>query len=364
MPECIFVNTRSHSYPIYIGEGLLAQSQYLIQHIVGQQVMIVTNQTLAGLYLQELQSRLAALQCDVVILPDGEQYKTLATLDGVFSQLISKQHGRNTTLLALGGGVIGDITGFAAACYMRGVNYLQLPTSLLAQVDAAIGGKTAVNHISAKNLIGAFHQPSAVLIDPLTLATLPEREYCAGLAEVIKYGLMADGEFFIWLEKHLAKIKDRDPQTLHYILQRCCQLKAQIVSEDEYDRGKRMLLNLGHTFAHAIETHFNYQTYLHGEAVAIGLCIATIISQQFNGLKEDTFPRVRTLLSELGLPTRLPSSLTIKQLLSLMTHDKKASLADFNLILLKNIGSAYFAQNIAYDWLDNFLATCREIGGI
>lgn len=357
MLERFDIVTASKSYPIYIGETLLQQTTCLIPYIASEQVLVVTNQSIAPHYLPMLQTQLANYQCDCLILPDGESYKTLATLDKIFSHLINQRHYRDTTLIALGGGVVGDLTGFAAACYMRGVNYLQIPTSLLAQVDAAIGGKTAVNHGSVKNLIGAFYQPSAVFIDVTTLATLADREFRAGLAEVVKYGLIADAAFFDWLEQNVDCILAREPKTLFHVIKTCCRIKAHFVAQDEKDTGLRRLLNLGHTFGHALEAGFGYRDYLHGEAVAIGLCLAAEVSQQLNKLKPEQTLRIKKLLSKLALPTELPAQFSIKKLLSLMTHDKKATLAKLTLILLADIGSAYCEHNIDYQWLYHYLCS-------
>jgi 3-dehydroquinate synthase len=355
MVECIEVAVGNKPYSIYIGENLLYQVQLITPYITGKQVMIISNSAIANHYLAPLQELLSAYQCDVTILPEGEAHKNLSTLNTIFTQLIEHQHHRDTTLLALGGGVIGDLTGFAAACYMRGINYIQLPTTLLAQVDAAIGGKTAINHVRAKNLIGAFYQPRCVIIDTVTLNTLPEREFKAGLAEVVKYGLMADPIFFNWLETNISKILARDSATLTYMIKTCCQIKATIVAQDETDQGVRLLLNLGHTFAHAIESGLGYGYYLHGEAVAIGLCLAAEVSQQLADFPVKDTLRIKQLLTKFSLPIELPRSLSIKQLLSLMTNDKKAKHAHLTLILLRNIGSAYCQDNVDHQWLLNYL---------
>ncbi|MDF2866690.1 MAG: aroB [Gammaproteobacteria bacterium] len=355
MLERIDVTVASKHYPIYIGKDLLNQSHLIIQHLSARQIMIVTNSSVAPYYLSKLQAQLHDYQCDTLILPDGEAYKTLETLATIFTHLIEHRHHRDTTLIALGGGVIGDLTGFAAACYMRGVDYLQIPTTLLAQVDAAIGGKTAVNHPQAKNLIGAFYQPNAVIIDVTTLSSLPEREFKAGLAEVIKYGLIADATFFNWLELHIDNILARDPATLTHLIKVCCQIKANLVAQDERDKGLRRLLNLGHTFAHALETGLGYGCYLHGEAVAVGLCLAAEVSQLLSNFPYSDILRIKQLIAKIGLPIALPNTLSIKQLLSLMTNDKKAKLSNLTLILLKSIGLAYCEHNVDYQWLYNYL---------
>ena len=266
------VQLGKRSYPIYIGEDLLSQPQYFLDHIPSENVFIVSNEKVAPLYLDKVLDSCKKLQCDYKILPDGEQYKNIATMETIYSSLLEKHCDRNTTLIALGGGVIGDITGFAAATYQRGVHFIQVPTTLLAQVDSSVGGKTGVNHALGKNMIGCFYQPRCVIADLGTLETLDDRELSAGIAEIIKYGLIRDTEFFIWLENNIQKLVDKDPETLAYAVLRSCENKAQIVAEDELEQsGKRALLNYGHTFGHAIETGTGYGSWLHGEAVACGM---------------------------------------------------------------------------------------------
>lgn len=336
------VNLGERSYPIYIEAGVLQHTEILHRHIHGKQVMIVTNNQLAPLYLSTLQKQLADYQCNVVIVPDGESYKTLEQTQHIISELITHHHERSTTLIALGGGVIGDITGFTAAIYLRGVNFLQIPTSLLAQVDAAIGGKTAVNHALGKNLIGAFYQPQCVIIDPNTLLTLPDRELRAGLAEVIKYGLLADETFFTWLENNIEKLLSRDMPSLIHAIQQSCEIKSRIVSQDERDEGIRAFLNLGHTFAHAIEQLTEY-SWLHGEAVAAGIIAALKISQYHGNFTVSQTERVSTLLEKAGLPVTLPSFSTSKYL-EVMQRDKKIKQGNLSFILLHEMAKPYIAQ--------------------
>ena len=284
------VSLAERSYPIYIDRGLLGQD--LIRgHVRGNQVMVVTNETIAPLYLDAVTRGLGDLQCDTLILPDGEQHKTLATLERIFDALMAHRHSRTTTLVALGGGVIGDMVGFAAACYQRGVDFIQVPTTLLAQVDSSVGGKTAVNHPRGKNMIGAFHQPRAVVIDTAVLDTLPEREFAAGMAEVIKYGLIRDPEFFQWLLDNQAALAARDTAPVAEAILRSCRNKAEVVAADETEQGNRALLNLGHTFGHAMETFTGYRDWLHGEAVSAGMVMAARMSLELGWLKQADLDR-------------------------------------------------------------------------
>lgn len=341
------VELGNRSYPIYIGKSLLTNAEIVQRHLVADQVMIVTNETVGKLYLQQLKPLFKTQQCDVVILPDGEQHKNLDTLNAVFDALLTYKHRRNTTLIALGGGVVCDMTGFAAACYQRGVAFLQIPTSLLAQVDASIGGKTAVNHPLGKNMIGAFHQPRAVIIDTGLLATLPERELYAGLAEVIKTALIQDAEFFTWLEKNMTRLVHRDDEALAMAIERSCAIKAKIVAEDEYEiSGKRALLNLGHTFGHAIEQVMGYGSWLHGEAVATGMVLAAKLSQDMGWLAEQDVERVKNILLAAHLPIRLPESIQYDKMLAAMAVDKKLQSSQLKFVLLKALGDAQLVSNI------------------
>ncbi|OUS12386.1 3-dehydroquinate synthase [Gammaproteobacteria bacterium 53_120_T64] len=333
------VDLGERSYPIFIGCSLSQSTSVLAPYIKGGQVLLVSNETIAPLYMEVLKSIINVPVLNTLVLPDGEQYKTLETLNAVFDALLMHRHDRSTTLIALGGGVIGDMTGFAAACYQRGVNFVQIPTTLLAQVDSSVGGKTAVNHPSGKNMIGAFHQPQCVLIDIETLQSLPDREYRAGLAEVIKYGLITDLAFFVWLEEHMALLLARDEDALLYAIERSCYLKAHVVSEDERESGLRAILNLGHTFGHAIETHEGYGEWLHGEAVAAGMCMAADLSQRLAWISKPDQARVVALFVEAGLPTASPD-ITPEQFLALMAIDKKALGGEVRLVLLERLGKA------------------------
>ncbi len=327
------------AYPILIGEGLLAERELLTRHVAARQLLIVTNATVAALHLDALRQGLSESQLAVETLPDGEQYKTLATFTRVLDALIEARIGRDGAVIALGGGVVGDIAGFAAACYQRGIAYVQVPTTLLAQVDSAIGGKTAVNHPAGKNLIGAFHQPRCVISDTSTLRTLPERELRAGLAEVIKYGLISDAAFLSWLEANLDALLRRDPQALERAIRRSCEIKAQIVSQDEREHGLRAVLNLGHTFGHAIEAATGYEKWLHGEAVGAGMLIAATLSARLGWLDSADVVRVRTLLERAGLPLAAPAIGTERALAHLRI-DKKVRDGRVRLVLLRRLGAA------------------------
>jgi 3-dehydroquinate synthase len=352
----LIVNLNERSYPVYIGEELLA-SPIWHSHIANQQVFIVTNESLAPLFLDKVKQGLIQFECDSIILPDGEQFKTLDTLSLVFDALIEKGHRRNTTLIALGGGVIGDLTGFAAACYQRGVNFIPFPTSLLSQVDASIGGKTAVNHPLGKNMIGAFYQPRAVVIDTQTLNTLPEREFLSGLAEVIKAALIADEDFFCWLETNISKMIQKDPGALHHAIKQSIAIKMKIVTADEREANVRAVLNLGHTFAHALEKTEGYGLWLHGEAVAVGLILAVDLSVQLGYLESAILTRVKNILTMAKLPIRLPSSVNVSQLIQAMHLDKKKESANLTFILLKGMGQPIISSHVNHELLETVLAT-------
>ncbi len=334
------VELNDRSYPIYIGSGLLNESSLLTKHIVSKQVLIVSNETVAPLYLQKVADHLGDYQVETVILPDGEAYKTLDYVNRVFDQLMGKRFSRNATLIALGGGVIGDLGGFAAACYQRGIAFIQIPTTLLAQVDSSVGGKTGVNHPQGKNMIGAFYQPKCVIADTEVLDTLDDRQLAAGLAEVIKYGLIRDLSFLNWLEEHISKLVGRDKEAMAYAIERSCINKAEIVAEDEFESGVRAILNLGHTFGHAIETGIGYGKYLHGEAVAIGMGFAADLSQRLGCLSEQDVDRVIALLEKTGLPIKPPEEMTTEMYLDLMSVDKKNLDGNIRVILLEAIGKA------------------------
>lgn len=331
---------QDRGYPIYIGSGLLAQPELLTRHIRSKQVAIVTNETIAPLYLAQLQAALPGYQLATVILPDGEQYKTLQYLEKIFDQLLANKFSRNATLIALGGGVIGDMGGFAAACYQRGIAFIQIPTTLLAQVDSSVGGKTGVNHPLGKNMIGAFYQPQCVLADADVLDTLDDRQLSAGLAEVIKYGLIRDPDFLQWLEANMPLLLARDKAALAYAIERSCANKAEVVGEDEFESGVRATLNLGHTFGHAIETGSGYGHYLHGEAVAIGTCLAADLSRRLGWLNDADVERILALLTAAKLPITPPADMATEQYVDLMAVDKKNVDGKIRVILLEAVGKA------------------------
>ena len=334
------VELKENSYPIYIGSGLLSQKELLIKHIKSKQVLIVTNVTVAPYYLSFLQKSLVEFQVNTIELPDGEQYKNLENINKIFDHLLENKYSRNATLIALGGGVVGDMGGFAAACYQRGIPFIQIPTTVLAQVDSSVGGKTGVNHPLGKNMIGAFYQPQCVIADMDVLDTLEDRQLIAGIAEVIKYGLIRDLEFFEWLEKNIGLLLARNKDALAYVIERSCLNKADVVVEDEFESGIRATLNLGHTFGHAIETGMGYGTYLHGEAVAIGICYAADLSKRMGWITYDDMERIIALLKLAQLPVNPPKKMNAKQFLDLMAVDKKNVDGKIRLILLESIGKA------------------------
>jgi 3-dehydroquinate synthase len=338
--QTLTVELEDRSYPINIGAGLLRQKSLLQAMLPARDILLVSNTTVAPLYAPAFRSALTDRRVVEVILPDGEQHKSLATAGRVFDVLIANRFGRDALVLALGGGVVGDLAGFVAACYQRGVDFVQVPTTLLAQVDSSVGGKTAVNHPGGKNLIGAFHQPREVLADTDVLETLPLRELQAGLAEVIKYGLICDRAFFEWLEQNIEALLRREPAALAHAIYRSCLIKAQIVGRDERERGERALLNLGHTFGHAIEAATGYVDWLHGEAVGAGLLIAAQMSQRLGGLSQTELARIESLLQRAGLRTRAPQ-IGAAQAAAFMRVDKKVKSGRVRLILLTSLGEAY-----------------------
>jgi 3-dehydroquinate synthase len=348
------VELGSRSYPILIGDGLLAQSELLRQHVPARDALIVSNTTVAPLYLETLLAGLRPRRTVEAILPDGESHKTLTNVARILDVLVANRFGRDCTVIALGGGVVGDMAGFAAACYQRGVSYAQIPTTLLSQVDSSVGGKTGVNHPGGKNLIGAFHQPVVVLADTSTLASLPERELRAGLAEVIKYGLICDATFFAWLEAHMGELLAGDPTALAHVIRRSCEIKAEIVARDEREQGDRALLNLGHTFGHAIESATGYTQWLHGEAIGAGLLMAATMSRECGLMTAEAVERVRTLLERAGLPTRI-DAVQPESALELMRIDKKVQGGRIRLVLLRKIGDAFMTADYSADALDRTL---------
>jgi 3-dehydroquinate synthase len=351
--ETIVVALGSRSYPIHIGPDLIAKPD--LYGVTAKQLLIVTNDVVAPLYLSRVQSALRGREIETLIVPDGERHKTLATFTTVIDRLIDARFHRDCCLVALGGGVIGDLTGYAAASYQRGVDFVQVPTTLLAQVDSSVGGKTAVNHPRAKNMIGSFHQPIAVLADSSTLRSLPARELGAGLAEIVKYGVIVDAPFFAWLEQHVDDLKRLDPAALTYAIRRSCEIKAAIVAEDEREQGRRALLNLGHTFGHALEAIGGYERWLHGEAVAIGIVLAARTSAALGWLPAGDCERIERLLARAGLPTKA-SEVNPAELLDRMRGDKKADRSGSRLILIRALGDAVVTRSPAEDTLRAVLA--------
>ena len=340
------------SYPIYIGENLLSQADYLTKHITGNQVMIVSNTTVAPLYIDKVKSLLTDFEVCEVILPDGEQYKNLDTVNQIFTNLLENRFDRSSTLIALGGGVVGDMTGYAAACYQRGVNFIQIPTTLLSQVDSSVGGKTGVNHPLGKNMIGAFYQPKAVIIDVDTLNTLPNREFSAGMAEVIKYGLLGNENFLSFIEKNVDSLMNKEKSTLIDAIYQSCKDKANIVAEDELEAGRRALLNLGHTFGHAIENSMGYGNYLHGEAISIGMYMAAVMSEKEGFIDQSQVSRVKSILENCELPTRLTGKINFSDFSKSMSVDKKVLKGKIRLVLLKPIGAAFISDDYHKEFLD------------
>lgn len=345
--QTLHVDLGDRSYPIYIGSGLLGSPELVASHVRGRQVMIVSNETVAPIYLEKTQQMFADFRTEAVILPDGEQYKTLEVWETIFDALLSKRFDRRCTLVALGGGVVGDMTGFAAACYQRGVDFIQIPTTLLSQVDSSVGGKTGVNHPLGKNMIGAFHQPQCVVADTATLDTLDDRQLSAGIAEVIKYGLINDLPFFEWLEANMKALLERDPDALAYAIARSCQDKADIVAADEKESGQRALLNLGHTFGHAIETGMGYGEWLHGEAVATGMVLAAELSAHVGWIDAGVVERIRSLLIKAKLPVRAPERLSSDRFLELMAVDKKVLDGKLRLVLMKGLGESVITGEVS-----------------
>jgi 3-dehydroquinate synthase len=357
--QTLNVGLAERSYPLYIGSSLLGHIELLLPHIPQKRAVIVSNTTVAPLYLQQLSEGLVSngVQIQSIILPDGEQYKSSESLDVIYDALLSARCERSTPLIALGGGVIGDITGFAAATYLRGVPFIQIPTTLLAQVDSSVGGKTGINHLLGKNMIGAFYQPRVVVADTSTLNTLPDKELRAGIAEVIKYGLIRDLPFLEWLEANIDKLLARDIAALQYAIARSCQNKADVVGADERESGERALLNLGHTFGHAIENGMGYGVWLHGEGVAAGIVMAADLSQRLGWLSAEDVARVRKLFERAGLPVAGPR-LGAEKYLQLMGLDKKVSDGKIRFVLLKSLGNAVITGDVAHALLEQTLEAC------
>ncbi len=355
MMKTLTVDLGDRRYPIYIGQNLLSNASLLQSHIVGSEVLVVSNETVAPLYLEPVLQSLAGKNVKQVILPDGECYKNLEVLNQIFDALLEAHFSRKVTLIALGGGVVGDMTGFAAACYQRGVAFIQIPTTLLSQVDSSVGGKTGVNHPMGKNMIGAFHQPQCVIADTDTLSTLDERQLSSGVAEVIKYGLINDRPLFSWLEKNIEKLLACDPETLAYAIECSCTNKAKIVAADEREGGVRALLNLGHTFGHAIETGMGYGAWLHGEAVAVGMLMAADLSMRMGWVTAADVHQIDNLLDRAGLPTRAPLEMTKQHFLSLMSVDKKVEDGHLRLVLMQSLGDSVISSDFSYERLEETL---------
>lgn len=351
------VDLGERSYPIYIGDTLLGQSALLQKHIPGKSALIVSNETVAPLYLSKVSAMLSGIRHQSVILPDGEAYKNLETLNQIYDACLRNRLDRNTTIIALGGGVVGDMAGFAAASYQRGVHLVQIPTTLLSQVDSSVGGKTGVNHALGKNMIGAFYQPRAVIADTGTLSTLPERELSAGLAEIIKYGLIRERGFFDWLDANMDALLRRDPPALAHAIEVSCQVKAEVVAADERESGQRALLNLGHTFGHAIENGMGYGQWLHGEAVGAGMCMAARMSSQLGWLSQADCDASIAQIARAKLPTHAPAEIDVDQFIERMAVDKKVIDGVLRLVLMKAIGEAVVSDDYSEAQLRTAIAS-------
>lgn len=354
--KALQVNLGEHSYPIYIEQGTSNFCSHFATHINGNRVVLISNETVWPLYGQSMLKALSEFDVASIIIPDGESHKTLSTYESIMTQLLEIGVGRDVTLIALGGGVVGDLVGFVAATFQRGVAFIQVPTTLLAQVDSSVGGKTAVNHPLGKNMIGAFYQPQAVLIDSDSLLTLPAREYSAGLAEVIKYGILGDEVFFDYLADNVESILVKDSSTMQYVIERCCQMKAEIVSQDEKEKGLRAILNLGHTFGHAIEAELGFGTWLHGEAVAAGMVLACRVAQARGWLTNVQVSKVVSLLEAFDLPTQPPANMGFDEFIKHMKKDKKVANDKIRFILPKNIGKAILVNDVSDSELKSMLA--------
>ena len=356
MRQTLQVKLGDRSYPIHIGSNILDDTDSLMSHIHGQKVVIVSNTTVAPLYLHKVRALLQGKQVVEVILADGEQHKNMETMQSILTQMLEQQCDRKSTVIALGGGVVGDITGFAAACYQRGINFIQIPTTLLSQVDSSVGGKTGVNHPLGKNMIGAFYQPQVVLIDIETLDTLDDRQFSAGMSEVIKYGLLRDRDFLDWLHNNMSDLMQRDKSLLMKAIHHSCEIKAEVVAEDEHESGVRALLNLGHTFGHAIETAMGYGNWLHGEAIAAGMVMAAELSQHMGWLSAKDVAYTRSIFKQANLPTKPPTEITQRQFNDIMAVDKKVLDGVMRLVLMKQLGKAVVTSKFDYQALQALLS--------
>ena len=354
------VELGSRSYPIHIGSGLLERLDLYAPHLRGTRAFVITNETVAPLYLKALMRGLGDDGVEYLVLPDGEEHKNIDTFVAIVDRLLETRFSRDSTLIALGGGVVGDVAGFAAACFQRGVRFIQVPTTLLAQVDSSVGGKTGINHRLGKNMIGCFHQPACVVADVQTLRTLPQRELVAGLAEVIKYALIDDAGLLDWLDQHLGSLLGCDAKDLTEVIYRCCAIKARIVADDEREEGVRAVLNLGHTFGHALETGLGYGVWLHGEAVAAGLCLAADLSVRIGALDEEHAKRILELVARVGLPVGVPGELTSERVIELMGMDKKVRQGRLRLVLLETLGRTFITDAVDPLAVRATLDACRS----
>jgi len=353
----ITVELGSRSYPIFIEAGLLSDKEKIASYLGNKKIGIVSNTTVSKLYLQSLINVLGREPDILIELADGEQYKNIESLEKIFEAALSAKLNRSSILLALGGGVVGDMTGFAAACYQRGIDFIQIPTTLLSQVDSSVGGKTGINHRLGKNMIGAFHQPLAVFIDTHTLNTLPKRELAAGMAEVIKYGLIYDAQFFYWLEENIEALNAMSHSALTHAIANSCRIKALVVAEDEFETtGRRAILNLGHTFGHAIETHQGYGEYLHGEAVAIGMVMAADLSCRCGLISDAIFDRIKMLIQKAHLPVSAPNSMSVDDFIEAMSLDKKNINGRLKLVMMRALGDAFVTEEIDIDLVRQVIA--------
>ncbi len=355
MKNTLKVNLGERSYPIYIGHNLLSNPEIFADHIRGTQVMVVSNEHVAGYYLEKLLQGLRDFEVDQIILPDGERYKNIDVWSRIFDALLEHGHTRNTTLVALGGGVIGDMTGFAAACYQRGVDFIQVPTTLLSQVDSSVGGKTGVNHPKGKNMIGAFYQPRCVIADTDTLETLDERQFSSGMAEIIKAGLIRDKAFFAWLEDNMEDLLAKDQALLAEAIEQACAIKADVVAQDEREQGLRAILNYGHTFGHAIEQALGYVKWLHGEAVAVGMVLAANVSAELGWIDKNAVSRIENILIAAKLPIYLPTEVKYTKLLAGMSRDKKNIHGQLRLVLLRALGKAELTDAVSLQEVEAML---------
>jgi len=356
------VDLGERGYPIFVGPDLLARPDLFQPCLHGRQVLVVTDETVAPLYLSRVLAAVDGFEARSLVLPAGEDAKRWEVLENVFDALLAAKFNRRATLVALGGGVVGDMTGFAAACYQRGVSHVQVPTTLLAQVDSSIGGKTGINHPSGKNMIGAFHQPVCVIADTTTLGTLSRRDLRAGFAEIVKYGVLGDAAFFAWLEENVDALVELETDALTRAVRRSCELKSAIVVADEREAGRRALLNLGHTFGHAIETGLGYGRWRHGEAVAAGICVAADLSARLGLIGPGDVRRIERLLGRARLPTRIPAALTPERILELMAVDKKVIDDGMRLVLLRAVGDAFITRRFSTSALRETLDACHETG--